>query len=66
MNRLTGRPPIKDNRDKPAAPPITLPDGRLRCPGEHCRGVLSKITPARCPDCLQELDRPPRPKRNIT
>ena len=63
INRLARLPcygPTDDNRDKPPAGPIVLPDGRLRCPGDHCRGVLNRHTPARCPDCQQPLDRPPR------
>lgn len=68
INRLAKLPiygPADDNRAKPAAAPLVLDDGRLRCPGEHCRGVLNRHTPARCPDCLQALDRPPRPARPV-
>ena len=66
INRLARLPlygPAEDNRDKPPEAPIRLEDGRLRCPGDHCRGVLNRHTPARCPDCLQALDRPARPQR---
>lgn len=60
INRITQLPcygPAEDNRLAPSAAPIVLPDGRLRCPGDHCRGVLNRHTPARCPDCLQLLER---------
>jgi len=44
----------RDNRAAPPAKPIC--DGRLvKCPG--CRGILSKHLPARCPDCLQQIER---------
>ena len=68
INRLARLPlygPAEDNRDKPPEAPIRLDDGRLRCPGDHCRGVLNRHTPARCPDCLQALVRPPRPPRVV-
>ena len=43
-----------DNRDAPLAKPIC--DGkRVKCPG--CRGIMSKHLPARCPDCLQRIER---------
>lgn len=37
----------------PVAAPVRRPDGRIVCP--HCRAVLNRHTPARCPDCGQPL-----------
>ena len=58
INRLATLPihgPARDNREAPRLPAIVLDDGRLRCPGEHCRGIINRHTPPRCPDCLQPL-----------
>jgi hypothetical protein len=51
--------PPEDNRAAPPAAPLRFPDGRLRCPGAHCRGILNRHLPERCPDCLQAITRPP-------
>ena len=29
--------------------------GRLKCPGNGCAGIINKVTPSRCPNCLQSL-----------
>jgi len=47
----------KDNRNAAPLPPRQEADGRLKCPGEHCAGILNKHTPKRCPDCLQPLEK---------
>jgi len=47
----------KDNRDAAPLPPREEADGRLKCPGKHCTGILNKHTPTRCPDCLQPLEK---------
>ena len=46
-----------DNRDAKPMPPRRGPDGKLRCPGYHCAGILNRHTPDRCPDCLQPLEK---------
>ena len=46
-----------DNRNAEPLPPRQGEDGRLKCPGEHCAGILNKHTPKRCPDCLQPLEK---------
>lgn len=46
-----------DNRNAAPLPPRQTLDGRLKCPGEHCAGILNKHTPKQCPDCLQPLEK---------
>ena len=47
-----------DNRDAQPAEPIR--QGKYtRCPG--CKGILSKRSPPRCPNCLQALIREVKP-----
>lgn len=47
----------KDNRDAAPLPPKKGDDGRLKCPGKDCAGIINKITPERCPNCLQPLEK---------
>lgn len=47
-----------DNRNAKPLPPRQEPNGKLKCPGKHCAGILNKNTPDRCPNCLQPLEKP--------
>jgi len=58
INRLATLPcfgPPTDNRAREPRSPTVLPGGQLRCPA--CLGILNRHTPARCPECLQAIDR---------
>lgn len=54
-----GKP--KDNRNAAPLPPRQEEDGRLKCPGQDCSGIINKVTPERCPNCLQPLEKSKRP-----